>query len=375
MKQLILFLALVAISCGGNETTEVVEKIVRPVQYAQIKSGHSHGSSNFNGVAQAEKEANLSFKVGGNIRSLNVKVGDKVRKGQLLATMDASDFSIQADQARASTKGAEANVKAAATQMQIAKSTYERIERLYENGSVSVAEFDQAKSQYDAAKSQLEAAQTQVTSANKQVQAANNQVNYTRLYAPYSGIITEQMMELNELAGAGAPIFKISSVGKPEVNVGIPENYISSIKKGQKAKVSFSVIGDQSFDGEVSEISYATQGGTTYPALVKLINPSNNIRPGMAATVSFDFGHEHHDADDRMIIAPMTAVGEDQNGNFVFVLKPASGDEYTAVKTKVNVGGMDSNGFQIKSGINTGDLIATAGLSTLLDGMTVKLLK
>lgn len=375
MKQFILFLALLATSCGGKETTTVVEKIVRPVQYAQIQSGHSHGVSTFNGVAQAEKEANLSFKVGGNIRSLNVKVGDKVNRGQLLATIDASDYSIQADQAKASTKGAEANVKSAQTQMQIAKSTYERIERLYENGSVAVAEFDQAKSQYDAAKSQLEAARTQVTSANKQVQAASNQVNYTRLYAPYSGIITEQMMELNELAGAGSPIFKINSVGKPEVNVGIPENYISRIKKGLPAKINFSVIGDQSFDGKVSEISYATQGGTTYPAIVKLINPNNNIRPGMAATVSFDFGHDHEAEDHNKVVAPMSAVGEDQNGNFVFVLKPANGDEYTAVKTKVTVGGMDGSGFEVKAGLNAGDLIATAGLSSLLDGMTVKLLK
>lgn len=375
MKYILPFLVLLLWSCGGKEKVAETEEIIRPVRYAQIGSSHVHGDVTFSGVALAEKESSLSFKVGGNVRSLNVKVGDKVRKGQLLATVDASDYAIQADQAKASTKGAEAQVKTALTQMQIAKSTYERIERLYENGSVSVSEFDQAKSQYEAAKSQHEAAVTQVTSANKQVQAASNQVNYTRLYAPYAGIITEKMSELNELVGAGSPIFKLSSLGKPKVEVGMPENYIGRVKRGQKVDVKVSVVSDEKITGVVNEISFATQGGSTYPVHVRLTGDVAGIRPGMAATVWFDFEDEHVDHDADMIMAPMNAVGEDPNGNYVFVLKPANGDVYTAERRIVQVGGMSSNGFEIKSGLQPGEKIATAGLSTLLDGMKVKLLK
>lgn len=374
MKSILTILSalLLLASCGGEEKKVEVAEVIRPVQYMTITSGSTHDGHEFSGVAQAEKEANLSFKVGGNVRSLLVKVGDRVRKGQLLATLDASDFSIQVDQSKASYKGAEANMKAAETQMQIAKTTYERIERLYENNSVSISEFDQAKSQYEAAKSQYDAAQTQVTSAGKQTQAANNQVNYTRLYAPYSGIITEQQIELNELVGAGTAIYKISSESRPEVNVGIPETYISDVKKGQEVDITFSVLGDKVYKGRVSEISYATQGGSTYPAIIKLSNADKNIRPGMAATASFDFDH-HEKIDDNIVIAPMSAVGEDQSGNFVFLLK-ADGESYIASRQSVTIGDMSAAGFEIKSGLSKGDKIATAGLRTLLDGMRVKLL-
>ena len=370
----ILFSILLFYSCGGNDEATVVKEVIRPVKYAKISSGTISGSHSFNGIAQAEKESNLSFKVSGNIRSLNVKVGDKVRKGQLLATLDASDLSIQADQANASLKGAEAQMKAAETSMKIAKSTYERIERLYESNSVSVAEFDQAKSQYESAKSQYDASKTQVTSAGKQTQAASNQVSYTRLNAPFSGIINQQMIELNELCAAGSPVFKLSSDGNSEVNVGIPENYIGKIKKGQKVQVQFSVLGDNTFNGNVTEISYATQGGTTYPAIVKLSNTNENIRPGMAATVRFDFG-SGGDATKEKIFAPMSAVGENQNGNFVFVLQKSSDNVYTVQRKSVEVGGMDESGFVIDKGLKSGDLIATAGLSSLLDGMKVKLME
>jgi len=288
--------------------------------------------------------------------------------------MDASDFSIQADQANASLKGAEAQMKAAETSMQIAKSTYERIERLYENNSVSVAEFDQAKSQYESARSQYDASKTQVTSAGKQTQAASNQVNYTRLFAPYSGIITQQMIELNELCAAGAPVFKLSSNGNVEVNVGIPENYIGQVKKNQNVSIQFSVLGDKTFDGTVSEISYATQGGTTYPATIKLSNADTNIRPGMAATARFNF-NPSQDKNVEKVYAPMAAVGEDQNGNFVFALKKLENDIYVVEKKVIEVASMDQNGFAIQSGVNSGELIATAGLSSLLNGMKVKLMK
>ena len=138
--------------------------------------------------------------------------------------------------------------------------------------------------------------------------------------------------------------------------------------------VAFSVMGEKVYKGHVSEISYATQGGTTYPTTVKLDEENPAIRPGMAATVSFNFGHDHDEAEHEKVVAPMNAVGEDQNGNFVFILQKEGEGSYKVVKTAVKVGDMDEDGFEIMDGLKEGDYIATAGLSSLLDGMTVKLL-
>ena len=256
--------------------------------------------------------------------------------------------------------------------------TYNRIEKLYENNSVPLSEYEQARANYQTAKSQHEAAlasydaaKTQVTSTQKQTQSARNQVNYTRLTAPFSGVITAVQVEANELVGSGTPIAILSSENKPEVNVGIPENFISKIKKGQKASISFSVLPEQVFEGIVEEVSYAAGSSPTYPAILEIKKPSKEIRPGMAATVNFDFskGDEKN-----YLVCPVKAVGEDEKGNFAFVLTKG-GEHYTVQRRSVIVGALLPGGFEIKEGLKDGELVATAGLRSLLDGMGVKLME
>ena len=379
MRNLLIFilgLALLSSCSNKNDLSEENTTILRPVKYGLVNYSNEYGAHTFSGVAQADQQANLSFRVGGTVRTLDVKLGDRIRKGQLIATIDPTDYSIQAEQASASQKGAEANLKSAETQLIIARSTYQRIEKLYENNSVPLSDFEQAKSNYESAQSQYEASKTQVTSASKQTQSARNQVNYTRLEAPFNGVITMVHVEVNELVGSGNPIAELSSEVNPEVNVGIPESYISQIKKGQDVKISFSVLPQQTFDGKVHEVSYAAGNSPTYPAIIRIINPSEEIRPGMAATVSFYEGGEN--SLEKELICPIKAIGEDATGNFAFVLEAATDKEngaYTARKQAVKIGDLVDGGFEIKEGLKEGQVVATAGLRSLLDGMKVKLME
>lgn len=373
---LILGLALLSSCSDKHDFSEEDKTILRPVKYGQVNYSHGYGAHTFSGVAQADQQANLSFRVGGTVRTLDVKLGDRIRKGQLIATIDPTDYSIQAEQASASQKGAEANLKSAETQLIIARSTYQRIEKLYENNSVPLSDFEQAKSNYESAQSQYEASKTQVTSASKQTQSARNQVNYTRLEAPFNGVITMVHVEVNELVGSGNPIAELSSEVNPEVNVGIPESYISQIKKGQDVKISFSVLPQQTFNGRVHEVSYAAGNSPTYPAIIRIINPSEEIRPGMAATVSFYEGGKEDNLK-KELICPVKAVGEDATGNFAFVLEATDSGNgaYTAKKQAVKIGDLVDGGFEVKEGLKEGQIVATAGLRSLLDGMKVKLME
>ncbi|MEO0339233.1 MAG: efflux RND transporter periplasmic adaptor subunit, partial [Bacteroidota bacterium] len=314
MKNYLSILATIFIltACGGGGEEVAQQAVYRPVKYAKVTNSSAHTVRSFTGIAQSEKEAKLSFRVAGTVRSLNVKLGDRVRQGQVIATIDPSDYSIQADQAVASQKGAEANLKSSENQLIIARSNYQRIEKLYENNSVPLSEFEQAKSNFETAQSQYEAAQTQVTSAEKQSQSARNQVKYTQLVAPFSGIISMVMIEANEIVGSGSPIATLSAITKPEVNVGIPENLIAQIKKGQKVNIRFSVLPNASYQGTVQEVSYAAGNSPTYPVIIGIDNPNETIRPGMAATVSFDLdGGNTPDA----LVCPVKAVGSDEKGN------------------------------------------------------------
>ncbi|MEM6772657.1 MAG: efflux RND transporter periplasmic adaptor subunit, partial [Bacteroidota bacterium] len=282
-----------------------------------------------------------------------------------------ADYSIQAQQADASAKGSVANLEAAETQLINARSAYQRLEKLYENNSVPLSDFEQAKSSYESAQANYDAAATQVTSAEKQLQSARNQVSYTRLTAPFPGIITAVNSETNELVGSGTPVAELSSTAKPEVRIGIPENFIAQIKKGEAVSISFSVLPEQVFTGRVSEISFATGGSPTYPAIITIDKPSEAIRPGMAANVTF----RKKTAGDDMLICPVKALGKDTESTFVYVLEKSTDGGYTAQRQTIDVGALMADGFAIKSGLSEGQLVATAGLKSLLDGMQVALLE
>jgi multidrug efflux system membrane fusion protein len=400
MKNTFILLTFFFLLSSCTEKKEEVKELIRPVRYAEVSQSGGEKTYTFSGVAQSSEETNLSFRVAGNVRTLNVKLGDRVKKGQLIATIDPSDYSIQVDQAVASEKGTEANVKSSEAQvssseaqvknaeMQLitARSSFQRIENLYENNSIPLSEYEQAKANFESAETQYEAAKfslsaskagydaakTQVTSASKQTQSARNQVSYTKLVAPFNGVITAVNVEANELVAAGTSIAVLSSERKPEITVGVPEVFINKIKKGQKVSIDFSVLEGKPFNGTVEEMAYAAGNSPTYPIIIRIGNPTKDIHPGMAANVTFQFGNAK--AKSNALVIPVKSVGENDKGNFVFLIDESDGK--TVVKKQIiTVGKLTSEGFEIKEGLSAGQKIAVAGLQTLLEGQEVKLLQ
>ena len=366
----ILFFLLTLTSCAEEKIEETPE-IIRPIRYGKIIKSSDAGNRTFSGAAQSSKTANLSFKVAGTVNQLHCKVGDRVPKGHVIALLDATDYSVQLEQAVAQSKSAETQIKSAETQLITSKSTYERIEKLYENNSVPLSEYERAKGSYEAAQSQYDAAIAQSTASNKQAQAAQNQVSYSKLRAPFSGIIIRVNVEENELVNSGTPIAILSAVGEPEVIVGVPEIFINKIKKGQKVNIHFSVLDKPNFEGTVSEVGFSAGQASTYPVTIRIKKPSEDIRPGMAANVQFSFGNG---GGIEKIVAPAKSIGEDAKGKFVFVIEPLN-NHHNVQKRAVQIGELLEGGFEIKEGLKEGEMVATAGLKSLLDGMKVRLLE
>ncbi len=356
--------------CGSKEE-QVQEIKIRPVKAAMVQKAGLSGEQRFSGSAQASKDVTLSFKVSGAINRILVKVGDKVRRGQLIASIDALDYSVQRDQSLAQLKSAETQIKGAQAQLVSSRGNYDRVEKLYENNSVPLSDYEQAKAALEAAQSSYDAAVAQVRASEKQVEAARNQVGYASLTAPFAGIITSVSVEENELINVGAPVANLISEANPEVLIGVPESFISGIAKGQKVRVNFSVLKDRSYDGEVFEVGFSSSTATTYPVTVRILQPDAAIRPGMAADVHFRF--ESDPESEGKIVAPAVAIGEGSEGNFVFKLVQEN-DVYKVVKQPVAIGPLIDHGFEIESGLAEGDLVAVAGLRALLDGMTVRLM-
>jgi multidrug efflux system membrane fusion protein len=354
----LFFIAICSVlvfSCSEEKPPE--EKFVRPVRFQEVGYRGDVKFRSFSGTAKTEKVNNLSFRNNGIITQFDIKLGQEVRKGQLLAKLDNV-------QARLAYEQAVTQLNSAESQMNTAKLSLNRVRLLYEKGSASLSDFESAKNAY-------KTAQESYQSARRGVDIQQEQVRYGFLYAPADGVISEVISEINENVSPGQTVAVLNAGKTMEIALGIPESVINGVKMGMEVDVMFSALPDKKFSGKVNEVSPAVNANTsTYPVSITIIDPTEEIKSGMAADVTFDLGGVK--TDEQTLVVPAHAVGEDSDGHFVFLVED-EGNNAIVKKQRVTIGKLSNEGFEIKEGLSAGQKIATAGLQTLLDGQEVRL--
>jgi RND family efflux transporter MFP subunit len=353
----VLFLGfLVLTSCGQKE--EQVE-VIRPVRYMEVYSTGGTRLRIFSGVARSGLESKLSFRVPGTVQHVAVALGDKVKRGDLIARLDPGDYELRVQQAEASLTNAEAQARNAAA-------NYDRVRSLYENNSASRTDLDAARAGQESSTARMQA-------SGKELELAQLQLRYTRLTAPTGGDIARVDVEVNENVGVGQTVVILTAGSDIEVKVSMPEILISQVSEEQIVQVEFDAIPERQYAATVTEVGVAATGMvTTFPVTVLLGETDPDIRPGMAAVVSFAF--ESEDRRERYLV-PTVAVGEDRDGRFVYVVhpKPDEPGHGIARRREVTVGELTADGLEIFEGLSDGDLVITAGVSLIRDGQKVKI--
>ncbi|WP_247666414.1 efflux RND transporter periplasmic adaptor subunit [Aquimarina sp. MMG015] len=359
VKRILLMVLTFLIFSACKDKEIIKEEVLRPVQYQVVGTSDTQNIRTFSGVTKAGDEIELSFRSTGIITTLDIKVGQKINKGDLIAKLD----NVQANLAYEQSVSALNSAKSA---MNTAKSSLDRIKSLYEKGSNSLSDYESAKNSYQSALDQYESAKR-----NKGIQ--QSQISYGYIKAPKTGIIAAKNSELNENVSAGQVIAILNAGDHTNVEVGLPENVINKVKLGMIPDISLSSLEDKKFNGTVIEIApIVGEGSATYPVKIDITDPAKEIKPGMTASVTFNFSSDQ-DQSDATLIIPVKAVGEDGEGNFVFLITAEDGSIAVVKKHRIEIGELTTNGFKIKKGLSEGQKIATAGLQTLLDGQKVKL--
>jgi RND family efflux transporter MFP subunit len=351
----VLGATLLATGCGGEPPAS---EPIRPVRVEPVVATEGSRTRTFAGTARAGLESRLSFKVPGTVQSLAVKVGDRVRSGQTIATLDPRDFRLQVEDAEAALQQARARARNS-------EAILERVRGLYENGNASQTDYDAARSEFDSASAQVD-------SLTKRVALAQSQLEYTRLRSPRDGAISEVAIEISENVQPGQAIATLTAGRRPEVEIAVPEAFIGRIEADREVSVRFDALPGRTFAAVVTEVGITSTGAaTTYPVKVRLIDAGDGVRPGMAAEVAITFGT---DGGGSAILAPPFAVGEDREGRFVFVAERTGEGRTARVRRRaVTVGDLTADGLAILDGLEEGDLLVTAGVSRLRDGMEVLL--
>ena len=346
-------LTLILIQCGKKE---IPSEIIRPVKTEQVFSSGGERTRTFSGIVQAGSQSKLSFKVSGTVQRVNVEIGSKVRAGQVLAELDPIDYEIQVKEA----ENARDQVHAREIQ---AQAQYERTRALYENRSASRSDLEAARAAY-------ESAHEQDNIAKKRRKLARNQLEYTKLVAPLNGAISEVRVEENENIQTGQTVFILTSGSNLEVRLSMPEILISQVREGDDVSVTLDAVPGENFKAKVTEVGIATSTyATTYPVVIRLTETNPDIRPGMAAEVTFTFISSG--TRDCFLVTP-AAVGEDRLGRFVFIVESADSGYGFVRKKPVEIGELTSEGLEIFEGLKDGDYVVTAGVSRIQDSLKVR---
>ncbi|MEM8932939.1 MAG: efflux RND transporter periplasmic adaptor subunit [Acidobacteriota bacterium] len=328
----------------------------RTVRTTVVGGTEETRSRTFSGTSKSSQQSRLSFKVGGTIAEMPIEVGDRLRRGQLVARLDPFQYELEVERSEADlvrSRAAERNAQA----------TYERTKELY-------ADNNAARGDLDAARANAESAVAQTRAAEKLVELNRLQVSYTELRAATDCSVAAIEVEVNENVGNGNPVATVDCGDTIEVAASIPESLIGDLAEGMAANVRFDALPDAAFSGTLTEIGSAPQGGAAFPITVSVDGEHPELRAGLAAEVRFDFERQA----DAVVLVPMSAVVEGPDATYVYLATGAGdGDRATVTRRDVALGELTEGGVEVTSGLTPGDRVITAGMAKIYDGLEVRL--
>jgi RND family efflux transporter MFP subunit len=328
-------IALLLASCSNNQepATKQVETAKKPiVRIQQVTAIDVDQTREFTATVMPNISNNIAPNMPVRIDKIHVEVGDQVRKGQQLVSMEST------------------NLENAKTQLSNVRTEFERVDELYKIGGVS-------QSNWDAMKMNLEMAE----------KSYNNLLDNTRLLSPIDGIVTVRNYDNGDMYG-GLPVLTIQQIAPVKLLIYVSEYYFTKVKKGMDVQIKLDVYGDEIFEGKVSLIHPTIDPTTrTFQVEITIDNKDMRVRPGMFARVELSFGSlKHVVVPDRAVIR-MAGAGD----RYIYVLN----NDNTVTMKKVALGRLIDGNYEILSGLNNGDKVVTAGQARLMNGVEVEVEK
>ena len=362
---LVLSISLIITNCGGNSEEEAEKVTPIAVKTAEITNQDIHGVLGFFGNIEGEQSVKVFSTVPTRVTNIYVDIGDKVRKGQILATVSADKISEGVTQA-------EAGYEATLAQYNTTEAEFQRVQKLYDENVVSQSHYDAVKAQRDAAKSsvkQMEAA----------LSAANSQYQDTRIASPITGVVSMKNYELGDMAAPQMPFFEVVDMNPVKVSINVIERYLGLIKPGLDATLTVNSYPGEIFKGKVSIVNPTLDAMTrTASAEIILDNSDLKLKPGMFANVEV-ITEEKKDVPvipDYAIIEKTVldysdgkiSTGKVKIEKFIFTLQDS-----IALKRKIETGIEHNNLVEVLSGIEPGEILVIQGQHILLDSSLVNI--
>jgi RND family efflux transporter MFP subunit len=344
-KMLVLVLPAFLAACGKEAAPPL--KVERPASTIVVGALATDNGNIYSGEIRARYEAVLGFRIGGKLVERLVDAGALVRKGQVLARLDAADTGLQES--------------AATAQFRLAEDELKRFRELRAQGFVS--------------QSALDAKETALKSAAAQAGLARNQAAYTSLMSDRDGIVSATLAEVGQVVSAGQSVVRVAQQGEREVTFSIPESRFSSIKVGMPAEIELNATDSSNqtiLHGRVREISpSADTASRTYPVRVSLDAGNAKVALGMTARVKLNESAKGSTQKNDGYLIPLTAIFQQGDKAALWIV---AADRSVSLRPVV-VSAYRDDGALISSGVAAGERIVSAGVHKLTAGEKIQIIE
>ena len=337
--------------CEENPEISVRPKVPIRVEILEVESSTFQETLVASGVASASIEHRVSTRVNGMLKARHVERGDKVSKGQVIFEIDPEEFWLRLKDKTANLARVEARLRYTGKEL-------ERQGPLFEDGTLSQAQWDRI--QFD-----LETARSERDQAAVALEQAQRDLRLTKVRSPISGLVLERYRESGEVIPKGTVLAWIVDTSKMSLEVGLSDKELAHVHRGDPVLVWIDALGARIFHGEISQISgNADPKIGTFPVEVTLENTDFKILPGMVGRLEIP-GEIHRDK----IIIPLMAVKQDLEGSFVYL-----DQDRRVEKRAVKLGKILGPRVLVKKGIEAGDRIILVHQGRLKEGDPVEVI-
>lgn len=338
-------------SCGSEDKKAVVDN--SPAIAVQVKTVSEDSSSPFltvSGKIEAAKSANISTRMMGYVDKIYINVGDKVRDGQLLMSVNNADVSAQLAQVNAGITEAEAAFTNA-------EKDFNRFSTLFKENSASQKELDDITANYNMAKARLE-------SAKQMRNGVNAQMGYANIRAPFNGVVTNKFISAGDMANPGMPLLEVESPGKYQVLAMVPESEILAVKNDTEVTVQVKAL-NENLKGKVTEVSTSSKNtGGQYLVKVILDKTDAQILSGMYATVQFPVARKTTSS---AVMIPVQAIVKKGQLSGIYTVSQSN----TALLRWLRLGRTFGDQVEVLSGLSADEQYIVSAEGKLFNGAKI----
>jgi RND family efflux transporter MFP subunit len=360
----LMLLAVASLAGCSNEQrrTAPPPETVRNIPVLAVRQASIPDLLEAVGTVRAAQTSDLASQMMGNIVEIRAHEGDHVQRGQVLAVIDDSQPRAAVDRATAADLAAQQQVVAADSDLALAESTLKRYQNLYERKSVSPQEFDEVKARERAALAQRDMATAGQGQAKAALAEARTSLDYTRIRAPFDGVVTEKKADSGTLASPGMPIFTVEDVRRYRLEATVNESDLRYVHTGQQVSVAIDALDNAGLKGKVVQIVPAADPASR-TFLVKIeLSTDLRLRSGLFGRAQFSRGER------QTLLIPRTAVVERGQLQGVFVLDR---DKVASLRY-VTLGKSSGSQIEVLAGLQDGERFVAKPGALDLNGKRVE---